>query len=93
MNHKSIQALLCVLFLLLPSFAQAANLEGTLQNLVNAFVGKILPIFSLGYLGKNIFAHISGDPNARHETVRVVVAIACLIGINAVWSYIGSTVR
>jgi hypothetical protein len=82
-----------LLALLFPTFASAANLEGTLQNLVNAFVGRILPILALGYLGKNIFGHIQGDPNARQETVRVVLSIAFLIGINAVWSYIQQQVR
>lgn len=86
---------LCLFFGLLglPMEAFAASLEGTLQNLVNAFVGRILPILAMGYLGKNIFGHIQGDPNARTETFRVVIAIACLIGINAVWSYIQQQVR
>ncbi|MBI3534996.1 MAG: hypothetical protein HY072_05875 [Deltaproteobacteria bacterium] len=77
----------------LPTHALAGDFEGTLQNLVNALIGKILPIFALGYLGKNIFGHIQGAPEARQETIRVVVAIACLIGINSVWSYIKSQVR
>lgn len=85
-------ALIWVLFFA-PQFAFAASLEGTLQSLVNAFIGRILPIFALGYLGKNIFAHISGDPNARLETIRVVVATACLLGINGVWSYIQQNIR
>ncbi len=78
---------------LAPTSAFAASLEGTLQNLVNAFVGRILPIVALGYLGKNIFGHIQGDMNARTDTVRVVIATACLIAINAVWSYINQQVR
>lgn len=73
--------------------ALAASLEGTLQNLVNAFVGKILPILALGYLGKNIFSHITGDPNAKNESIRVVVAIAVLLGIRAAWSFIEQQVR
>lgn len=79
--------------LLLPSFAFAADFEGTLRNLVTAFTGRILPIVAIGYLGKNIFAHIQGDPNAKDQTIRVVVAIACLIGISGVWSFITSQVR
>ncbi len=71
----------------------AADLEGTLRNLVAAFTGRILPIVALGYLGKNVFAHIQGDPNARNDTIRVVVAIACLIGLNGVWSYIAQQAR
>lgn len=93
MNNKSKRTLVVLIGTLLPNFAFAANLEGTLQNLVNAFVGRILPILALGYLGKNIFGHIQGDPNARQETVRVVLSIAFLIGINAVWSYIQQQVR
>ena len=92
-HSKRAWALLCPALLLVPSYAQAASLEGTLQNLVNAFVGRILPILALGYLGKNIFGHIQGDPNARQESFRVVVAVACLIGINAVWAYINQQVR
>lgn len=93
MKQKTNRAFFALLGILLPNYALAANLEGTLQNLVNAFVGRILPILALGYLGKNIFGHIQGDPNARQETIRVVLSIAFLIGINAVWSYIQQQVR
>jgi hypothetical protein len=79
--------------LLFPTLAFAGNLEGTLQNLVNALIARVLPILALGYLGRNIFAHIQGDPNAKNDTIRVVIAIACLIGINGVWSYIQQQVR
>lgn len=82
--------LLCLFY---ADVASAATLEGTLSNLVNAFVGRILPILALGYLGKNIFAHVQGDPNAKNETARVVIASALLLGINAVWSYIREQVR
>jgi hypothetical protein len=85
-------SLLAVLALT-PSLALAADLEGTLRNLVTAFTGRILPIVAIGYLGKNIFAHIQGDPMAKEQTVRVVVAIACLIGISGVWAFITSQVR
>ena len=71
----------------------AADLEGSLKNLVNAFTGKILPILAFGYLGKNIFSHLQGDPNAKTETIRVVVAIVCLVGITGVWNYISQQVR
>ena len=84
---------LLVLGLMLPGAAYAADLEGTLRNLVSAFTGRILPIVAIGYLGKNIFAHIQGDPMAKEQTVRVVVAIACLIGISGVWAFITSQVR
>ena len=84
---------LLVLGLMLPGAAYAADLEGTLRNLVTAFTGRILPIVAIGYLGKNIFAHIQGDPMAKEQTVRVVVAIACLIGISGVWAFITSQVR
>lgn len=88
--------LFCLLFALAAlgaESAQAADLEGTLRNLVTAFTGRILPVVAIGYLGKNIFAHIQGDPMAKEQTVRVVVAIACLIGISGVWSFITSQVR
>lgn len=65
----------------------------TLRNLVTAFTGRILPIVAIGYLGKNIFAHIQGDPTAKDQTVRVVIAIACLLGISGVWAFITSQVR
>lgn len=81
------------LTLLVPQLAFAQSVEGTLQNLVNAFVGRILPILALGYLGKNIFSHIQGDPNAKNESFRVVIATALLIGINAVWQFIRQQVR
>ncbi len=76
-----------------PTFAHAASVEGTLTNLVNAFVGRLLPIVALGYLGKNIFGHIQADPMAKQETIRVVIASAMLLGVNAVWAYIRQQVR
>ncbi len=91
---KEMQMLcLCLLFLVVPSFAHAAELEGTLRNLVTAFTGRILPVLALGYLGKNIFSHVSGDPNAKQESVRVVLGIACLLGLSGVWSFIASQAR
>jgi hypothetical protein len=80
-------------FFLMAQTAHAADLEQTLRNLVTAFTGRILPIVALGFLGKNIFAHIQGDPNAKNETIRVVIAIACLLGIGGVWSFITTQVR
>jgi hypothetical protein len=79
--------------LLVPEMAFAADLEQTFRNLVNVFVGRLLPVLALGYLGKNIFAHIQGDPNARNESARVVIATACLIGINGAWTLISQQVR
>ena len=90
---RLIQPGLIFVLVLMPQAAFAADFEGTLRNLVDAFTGRILPILALGYLGKNIFAHLQGDPNARHETIRVVVAIACLIGLGGVWNYIAQQVR
>ncbi|MBY0472100.1 hypothetical protein K2X30_13115 [bacterium] len=76
-----------------PTVVYAADFEGTLSNLVNAFVGRILPILAVGYLAKNIFGHIQNDPNAKNETVRVVIAIVCLIGISGVWQYVKQQVK
>lgn len=82
-----------VLCLAIPEVAFAADLEQTMRNLVGAFTGRLLPILAMGYLGKNIFAHIQCDPNAKNETIRVVIAIACLIGLAGVWNYIGQQAR
>lgn len=90
---KARTSIIAIAILATSEIASAADLEGTLRNLVTAFTGRLLPILALGYLGKNIFAHIQGDPNARNETIRVVVAIACLIGLNGVWSYIVQQAR
>ena len=76
-----------------PLIAEASSLEGTLSSLVTSFVSRILPILALGYLAKTIFAHIQGDPNARNDTPRVVIACACLLAINAVWAYIKDNIR
>ncbi len=76
-----------------PAYTQAADLEGTLRNLVTAVTGRILPILALGYLAKNIFAHIQGDPNAKQETSQVVIAIVCLLGLSSVWNFISQQVR
>ena len=90
---RSKRFLLQIGIFLFPAVALAADLEGTFQNLVTAFVGRILPIFSLAYLGKNIFAHIQSKPEARDESYRIVAAIAALLAINAVWAYIQRQVR
>lgn len=71
----------------------AVELEGTFRNLVTAFTGRLLPILAMGYLGKNIFAHIQSDPNAKNDSVRIVIAIACLLALSGVWSFISSQVR
>ena len=78
---------------LAPHLVFAAGLEGSLRNLVTAITGRLLPILSLGYLAKNIFGHIQGDPNARQETARVVIAIVCLLGLSSVWSFLSQQVR
>ncbi|MBL7716956.1 MAG: hypothetical protein JNL01_15945 [Bdellovibrionales bacterium] len=79
--------------ILVHNTAHAADIEQTLRNLVGVFTGRLLPILALGYLGKNVFSHIQGDPNAKNETIRVVVAIACLIGLAGVWNLINQQVR
>jgi hypothetical protein len=89
----NVRSMLLFGLILIPSTAFAADLEGTLRNLVTAFTGRILPVLALGYLGKNLFSHITGDPNAKHESVRVVVAIACLLGLSGVWNFIASQAR
>ena len=78
---------------LAPELAFAADLEGSLRNLVTAVTGRILPILALGYLGKNVFAHIQGDPNAKQETPKVVIAIVCLLGLSSVWGFLSQQVR
>jgi Kef-type K+ transport system membrane component KefB len=84
----------CISILALtPVLAHAADLEGTLRNLVTAVTGRLLPILALGYLAKNIFAHIQSDPNAKQETFRVVIAIVCLLGLSSVWSFLSQQVR
>jgi len=93
MHSRQAFVRLLVWGLMFPAATQAADIEGTLRNLVTAFTGRILPIVAIGYLGKNIFAHIQGDPTAKEQTYRVVIAIACLIGISGVWSFITSQVR
>lgn len=79
--------------LLFPISAPAANLESSLESLVSSVVGRILPILALGYLGKNIFGHIQGDPNAKRETANVAIAVVALLGINGVWAWLKSQVR
>ena len=84
---------LAVLMFLDSPTVNAADLEQTLRNLVTAFTGRLLPILAMGYLGKNIFAHVTGDPNARNDSVRVVIATACLLGLAGVWSFIQQQAR
>lgn len=73
--------------------AHAADWEGSIQNLVNAFVGRILPTIALGYVAKNALAHIQNKPEARDESVRVALGVISLIGIKGVWSWLQSQVR
>ena len=77
----------------MPKLAIAADFIGSLQNLVTSFVSHILPILALGYVGKNIFAHVQGDPNAKRETAQVVIAVVALLGINGVWAWLSAQVR
>jgi hypothetical protein len=79
--------------LVFPAHAHAASLESSLEALVSSLVGRLLPILALGYLGKNIFGHIQGDPNAKRETANVAIAIVALLGINGVWTWLKSQVR
>lgn len=81
------------LMLLIPLEVEAANFESTLENLVGSVVGRILPILALGYVAKNIFGHIQGDPNAKRETATVVIAVVALLGIQGVWAWIKAQVR
>ena len=76
-----------------PLLTEGASFEATLESLVNSIVSRILPILSLGYVGKNIFSHIQGDPNAKRETAQVVVAVVALLGIQGVWSWLRAQVR
>lgn len=79
--------------ILFPALSYGANFEATLESLVNSVVARILPILALGYVGKNIFAHIQGDPNAKKETAQVAIAVVALLGIQGVWSWLRSQVR
>lgn len=79
--------------ILAPELAFAADLEGSLRNLVTAVTGRLLPILALGYLGKNVFGHIQGDPNAKQDTPKVVIAIVCLLGLSSVWGFLSQQVR
>jgi hypothetical protein len=79
--------------LLSPSVAHAASFEGSLQSLVGAVVGRIMPILSLGFVGKNIFSHIQNDPEAGRESVRVAVGVVMLLGVNGVWAWLQAHVR
>jgi hypothetical protein len=81
------------LLFLLPNLAQAEDLESSLKSLVSSLVGRILPTLALGYLGKNIFGHIQGDPNAKRETASIAIAIVALLCINGVWAWLRSQVK
>ena len=76
-----------------PRIAHAADLIATFRNIVTVFTGGLLPVLAAGYLGKNIFNHIAGDPNAKQESVRVVLAIACLLCLTGAWNLIASQIR
>jgi hypothetical protein len=76
-----------------PAVTYGANFEATLESLVNSVVSRLLPILALGYVGKNIFGHIQGDPNSKRETAQVAVAVVALLGIQGVWSWLRSQVR
>ncbi len=87
------KALFCLLFVFsVPAYAYA-DFEGTLSNLVNAIIGRILPIFALGYVAKNIYGHIQNRPEATAESLRLAVAVVSLFGIRAVWAFLQAQVR
>ena len=71
----------------------AADFEQSLKNLVTSVTGRIFPIIALLFLSKNIMAHVSGDPNAKNDTFRVVVGIVCLLGLAGVWNFLAQQVR
>jgi len=82
-----------LVLLLFPKTLLAADLYASLESLVSAVVGKILPILALGYVGKNIFGHIQSDPNAKKETPNIAIAVVALLGINGVWAWLKTQVR
>lgn len=91
--NKRTQFILLYLVFFLPVTAQAANFESTLQSLVTSFVGRILPIVALGYVGKSVFSHVQGHPDARRESIQVALGVVALLGINGLWAWLKSQVR
>jgi hypothetical protein len=79
--------------LLLPSDVFASSFEGSLQSLVTAVVGKIMPICAMPYVAKTAFGYVKGDPIAVQQSPTVAVGVVALLGINGLWAFLQSHVR
>lgn len=82
-----------LLLSLLPSDAFAASFEGSLQSLVTAVVGKIMPICALPFVARTAFGYIKGDPVAVQQSPMVAGGVVALLGINGLWAFLQSHVR
>ena len=81
------------LFVLVPSEAFAASFEGSLQSLVSAVVGKIMPICAMPFVARTAFGYIKGDPIAIQQTPTVAAGVVALLGMNGLWAFLQSHVR
>ena len=76
-----------------PNLAHASSFEGSLQSLISAVVGKIMPICALPFVAKAAFGLIQGDPTATQQAPRVALGVTALLGINGLWSFFQSHIR
>ena len=71
----------------------AASFEASLQSLVSAVVGKIMPICALPFVARTAFGYIKGDPQAAQQSPMVAGGVIALLGINGLWAFLQSHVR
>jgi hypothetical protein len=70
----------------------AASFEDSLQSLVSAVIGKIMPICALPFVAKTTFGYVKGDPMAVQQS-SMVAGGGALLGINGLWAFLQSQVR
>ena len=85
--------LISLLLIAFSSQVHAASFEGSLQSLVSAVVGKIMPICALPFVAKAAFGFVQGDPNSAQQAPRVALGVITLLGINGLWSFFQSHIR
>ena len=84
---------LVVFLLVSSSWANAANIESSLQSLVNSVLTRIFPSFALYYVGHTAILYIQDKPEARDRAGKVALGVIALLGVTGVWSWLQGNVR
>lgn len=69
---------LSALLFLIPELAMAASFEGSLQSLVSAVVGKIMPLCALPFVAKTALGWVRGDAQSVQQLPTVALGVIAL---------------